>query len=227
MKRSIWLGFLLFIACPVWSSDFNSLSERDAVGGLKEVLMQSVNQASLQLGKEDGFLGNDQVRVPLPEGIDQAEPALRELGLSSALDDLQIALNRAAEAALLRARQLFITTIKTMPVQNAKIILPGGDDAATTYFKSASHAVLQEQFLPLVRQSTDKLQLAGQYNYLADKVASLGLVRPREARVEQYVARKALDGLYLIMASKERAIRQDPLTATGMLAKKTFRLLDH
>lgn len=225
MKHSIWLSFLLLISGPVFSSDFNTLSERDAAGGLKEVLMQSANQASLQLGKEDGFLGNDQARIGLPEGIDQAAPALREQGLAP--DDLQIALNRAAEAALLRARHLLISTIKTMPVQDAKHILPGGDDAATAWFKSASYAVLLEQFLPLVRQSTDKLQLAGQYNHLADKAASSGLARPTDIRVEQYVARKALDGLFLMMASKERAVRKDPMTATGMLAKKTFRLLDH
>lgn len=225
MKHSIVLSFLLLISCPVFSSDLSSLSERDAAGGLKEVLMQCANHASLQLGKEDGFLANDQVRIGLPEGIDQAAPALREQGFAP--DDLQIAMNRAAEVALLRARQLFIFTIKTMRVQDARRILPGGNDAATAWFKSASHDVLLEQFLPLVRQSTDKLQLAGQYNHLADKAASLGLARPTDVRVEQYVARKALDGFFLMMASKELAIRKDPLTATGMLAKKTFSLLDH
>jgi hypothetical protein len=39
------------------------------------------------------------------------------------------------------------------------------------------------------------------------------------------VTRKALDGLFLMIAEEERAIRKDPLGAAGGLAKKAFGAL--
>ncbi|MCX7204440.1 MAG: DUF4197 domain-containing protein [Proteobacteria bacterium] len=229
MKVNLWcslfISLLFSIALPAWASGFDLLSERDASGGLKEALMQGVINATLQLSKTDGFLANDKVRIPLPDAMRQAEPVLRTLGMGQPLDELQTSMNRAAEAAVPRAKQLLINAVKKMSVQDAKNILLGGEDAATQYFKQASQAPLTEQFLPIVRQTTSKLQLAEQYNRLASKASGLGLVKAEDATVEQYVTRKALDGLYLVIAEEERAIRQDPLAAAGKLAKKAFGLL--
>ncbi|MFC7420452.1 DUF4197 domain-containing protein [Iodobacter arcticus] len=225
LRRSILLGLLSLLALPVLAGGFDLLSERDASGGLKEALMQGVSNATLQLSKSDGFLANEKVRIPLPDTMRQAEPILRTLGFGPSIDDLQISMNRAAEAAVPRAKQLLINAVKKMSVQDAKNILLGADDAATQYFKSVSQTQLSEQFLPVVRQTTSKLQLAQQYNTLAAKVSGLGLLKAEDATVEQYVTRKALDGLYLVIADEERAIRQDPLAAVGKLAKKTFGLL--
>ncbi|AMC36384.1 DUF4197 domain-containing protein [Janthinobacterium sp. B9-8] len=225
LRRSILLGLLSLLALPVLAGGFDLLSERDASGGLKEALMQGVSNATLQLSKSDGFLANEKVRIPLPDTMRQVEPILRTLGLGPSIDDLQISMNRAAEAAVPRAKQLLINAVKKMSVQDAKNILLGADDAATQYFKSVSQAQLSEQFLPVVRQTTSKLQLAQQYNTLAAKASGLGLLKAEDATVEQYVTRKALDGLYLVIADEERAIRQDPLAAAGKLAKKTFGLL--
>ncbi|MBY0446628.1 MAG: DUF4197 domain-containing protein [Burkholderiales bacterium] len=223
--RSLFISLLFSIALPAWASSFDLLSERDASGGLKEALMQGVINATLQLSKTDGFLANDKVRIPLPDAMRQAEPVLRTLGMGQPLDELQTSMNRAAEAAVPRAKQLLINAVKKMSVQDAKNILLGGEDAATQYFKQASQVPLTEQFLPIVRQTTSKLQLAEQYNRLASKASGLGLVKAEDSTVEQYVTRKALDGLYLVIAEEERAIRQDPLAAAGKLAKKAFGLL--
>jgi Protein of unknown function (DUF4197) len=227
IRRSILLSLLCIMALPVWAGSFDLLSERDASGGLKEALMQGVINASLQLSKSDGFLGNERVRIPLPDAMRQAEPMLRTLGMGQPLDELQVSMNRAAEAAIPRAKQLLIDAVKKMSVQDAKNILLGGDDAATQYFKARSQIPLTEQFLPVVRQTTSKLQLAEQYNHLASKAAGLGLLKAEDSTVEKYVTRKALDGLYLVIADEERAIRQDPLAAAGKLAKKTFGLLNN
>ncbi len=225
LRRCFLLSLLYIMTLPAFAGGFDLLSERDASGGLKEALMQGVINATLQLSKTDGFLANDKVRIPLPDAMRQAEPVLRTLGMGQPLDELQTSMNRAAEAAVPRAKQLLINAVKKMSVQDAKNILLGGEDAATQYFKQASQAPLTEQFLPIVRQTTSKLQLAEQYNRLASKAAGLGLVKAEDATVEQYVTRKALDGLYLVIADEERAIRQDPLAAAGKLAKKAFGLL--
>jgi hypothetical protein len=225
LRHRLFTVLLCIISLPVLAGGFDLLSERDASGGLKEALLQGVINATLQLSKTDGFLANDKVRIPLPDAMRQAEPMLRTLGMGQPLDELQTSMNRAAEAAVPRAKQLLINAVKKMSVQDAKNILLGGDGAATQYFKQASQAPLTEQFLPIVRQTTSKLQLAEQYNRLASKASGLGLLKAEDATVEQYVTRKALDGLYLVIAEEERAIRQDPLAAAGKLAKKAFGLL--
>ncbi|STR44896.1 DUF4197 domain-containing protein [Iodobacter fluviatilis] len=227
IRHSLFLGLLCIMTWPVFAGGFDLLSERDASGSLKEALIQGVSNATLQLSKTDGFLANDKVRIPLPDAMRQAEPLLRTLGLGQSLDELQTSMNRAAEAAVPRAKQLLINAVKKMSVQDAKNILLGADDAGTQYFKQASQAPLTEQFLPIVRQTTSKLQLAEQYNRLAGKAAGLGLLKAEDSTVEQYVTRKALDGLYQVIAEEERAIRQDPLAAAGKLAKKTFGLLSN
>ena len=111
-----------------------------------------------------------------------------------------------------------------MSVEDAKRILSGGDDSATQYFKEKTSAQLAESFLPTVKATTDKLALAEQYNRVAGKAGSLGLGGD-ELKIENYVTRKALDGLFLMIAEEERAIRKNPLGAAGGLARKAFGAL--
>jgi hypothetical protein len=51
---------------------------------------------------------------------------------------------------------------------------------------------------------------------------ALGLLKPEDASVESYVTDKTLDGLFLMMADEERAIRKDPLGQASDLLKKVF-----
>ena len=70
-----------------------------------------------------------------------------------------------------------------------------------------------------------KVKLAEKYDHFAGKGAKFGLVEQRDAKLDDYITRKALDGLFLMMAEQERAIRANPLEATGNLAKKVFSVL--
>jgi len=110
-------------------------------------------------------------------------------------------------------------------VQDAKAILTGGDDSVTRYFRSKTEGALTKRFLPIVTRHTDSLAVSTQYNQLAGQAASVGLVKGEDARIEGYVTRKALDGLYLMIAEEEQAIRQNPMGAAGSLAKKVFGAL--
>jgi hypothetical protein len=78
--------------------------------------------------------------------------------------------------------------------------------------------------LPIVTTWTQKVGLAQQYNGLVDKGASLGLTG-KDDKIEPYVTRKALDGLYAMIAEQERAIRKDPIGAATGAASKVFQLL--
>ncbi len=198
------------------------ISNQDAVAGLKDALLEGSARAVSQLSVTDGFLGNDKVRIPLPDSMKRVERALRMIGRGKQADELVTSMNRAAEMAVAEAKPLLVSAVKQMSVRDAKGILTGGDDAATQYFKRTTSEPLAERFLPIVRRMTAKVELAQQYNQLAGYAAQWGLMRREDADLDEYVTRKALDGLFLVIAEQERAIRRDPMGAATSVAKKVF-----
>lgn len=224
------LGDLKRLATPQPSQSADNagiaaLSDGDVVNGLKEALTQGAGNAVGSLGRQDGFLGNDKVRIPLPDAVRKAEPMLRTLGQGKAIDDLVTSMNRAAEAAVPEAKTLLVAAIKQMSVQDAKQILTGPQDAATQYFRKSTESDLRTRFLPIVDKAVGRLGVAGKYNRVAGSASKLGLVGKDQATVQDYVTQKALDGLFLMVANEERAIRTDPVARTGHWVKKVFGAL--
>jgi hypothetical protein len=220
---SLIAGMLL--ASSVHAFSLADISGKDAGGGLKEALVQGAGKAVDLLGKQDGFLGNDKVKIPLPESVQKVEGVMRGLGMGKQADELINAMNRAAEAAVPQAKTLLVNSIKQMSVQDAKGILSGGEDAATQYFRRTTSGPLAEKFKPVVKTAMAKVKLAEKYDQLAGKAAKFGLVREQDAQLENYVTQKTLDGLYLMIAEEEKAIRKDPAGAAGKLAQKVFGAL--
>lgn len=211
-----------FVATAAQALNLDELSAKDAGGGLKEALTQGAGKAVEMLGRTDGFLGNNKVKIRLPENLRKVEGLIRSLGMNRQADELITAMNRAAEAAVPEAKTLLVGSIKQMSVQDAKGILAGGDDAATQYFKRTTSAPLTAKFKPIVVKAMAKVGLADKYNQYADKAVKYGLLKPEDARLEDYVTARTLDGLYLMIGEEEKAIREDPMGATGNLAKKVF-----
>jgi len=219
----VWLGAgLLALAAVAHGLDLNSLSNADATAGLKKALDQGISQAVAKLGTAGGFLDNPTVKIPLPPKLAKAESVMRMVGLGEQADELITSMNRAAEAAVPESKVLLKQALKQMSVEDAKQILTGGDDAATQYFKRVTAAPLQAKFKPIVARATQKVKLAKKYDQIADKGLQLGLLKPEDASIESYVTQKTLDGLYLMMADEERAIRKDPLGQASKLLKKVF-----
>ncbi|GHT96406.1 hypothetical protein AGMMS49545_21280 [Betaproteobacteria bacterium] len=215
------LCFCLFSAF-IHAADLTSLSNSDAVAGLRETLNKGAEAAIRNLGHEDGFLGNKKVRIPLPDKLQKAEKAMRLLGMQAKADELATAMNRAAELAVAKAKPVLTHAIKSMTVKDAKNILSGGDDAVTQYFRGATEAPLTATFLPIVKKATAQVKLAGLYNNYAGQAAQLGLLKKEDANLDDYVTRKALDGLFLIMAEEEKALRQNPVKAGSKILETIF-----
>lgn len=205
-----------------WGLDINSLSSADASAGLKKALDQGIDHAVSELGGVDGFLKNPKVKIDLPPKLAKAEGMMKMVGLGDQVDGLVTAMNRAAEAAVPEGKALLKQALKQMSVQDAKQILTGGDDAATQYFKRVTYAPLKVKFTPIVTRETQKVQLGQRYDAVAQKAVSLGVLKPDDASLEGYVTDRTLDGLFLIMADEERAIRKDPLGQASKLLKKVF-----
>jgi hypothetical protein len=207
------------------AAGIDSISSKDGVAGLKAALGQGAERAVAQLGATDGFLGNPSVRIPLPPALRKGEKAFKLLGLDDEAKELVTAMNRAAEAAVPEARTLLVDSVKQMSFDDARQILTGGDDAATQYFRRTSYDKLAARFLPVVKQTTDRSDLSRKYNEFAGQAAQLGVIDARDAKVEDYVTRKALDGLFTMIAEEEKAIRKDPLGQSSKLLRNVFGAL--
>ena len=147
------------------------------------------------------------------------------MGMKRQADELELAMNRAAEMAVAEAKPLLVDAVKKMSVQDAKGILTGGDTAATEYFRRTTSEPLGKRFLPIVKKATEKVGLAEKYNAIAGKGAQFGLVDSSQASVEQYVTRKSLDGLFTMIGDEEKALRRDPVGAASGIVRKVFGAL--
>jgi hypothetical protein len=204
------------------SAGVDSLTNAEASGGLKEALTQGVGKAVGALGVTDGFLGNKEVKIPLPKSLKKIEKGMKLMGMGKQSDELVLKMNRAAEAAVPEAKALLVDSIKQMSLADAKAILTGPQDAATQYFKRTTSKQMGEKFLPIVTKATENVKLADSYNKYAAMGSKFGVVKKEDANINQYVTNKALDGLYLMIAKEEAAIRKDPLGQASSLLKKVF-----
>ncbi|MCC7463993.1 MAG: DUF4197 domain-containing protein [Gammaproteobacteria bacterium] len=219
----VWLA--LAGAADAASGTLEALTSKDARGGLRAALNQGIETAVARLGVPDGFLGNALVRIPLPPALDKVDRALRRFGMSGEADRLKAAMNHAAENAVAEAAPILKDALKRMTVADAKAILGGGDDAATRYFQHATSESLRARFRPIVAGATASLQVATLYDQYAGQAAQFGLIRSEDANLNDYVTQKALDGLFLVMAEEEKAIRKDPLGQASSLIRKVFGTL--
>jgi Protein of unknown function (DUF4197) len=224
MRYFLVAMLLAAIGTPVRAaaSGLDSLSTADASSGLKAALSQSVDKAVSQLGASGGFLNNPKVTIPLPSAFEKIDEAMRIIGGGGDADSLKATVNHAAEAAVSQATPILKKALRAITLADAKQILSGGEDAATRYFRRASGSELTAKFKPIVAKATARLKLAGLYDQYAGKAAQLGLLSPTEANVNDYVTAKALDGLFVVMADEEKAIRQDPLGQASALIRKVF-----
>jgi hypothetical protein len=207
------------------------LSQDQMVGGLKEALGKGVEHAIASLGKQDGFLKDLSVKIPMPESLQKVDQTLRMLHQDKLADDFVTAMNRAAEQAVPEAAAVVGDSVKQMSISDAKSILAGTNNAATEYFRRTSETNLHARFLPIVKVATDKTGVTGAYKRMTDHAsgglgsfAGLGasLLGQKMPDLDDYVTRKAIDGLFLKIGEQEKQIRENPVARTTDLLKQVF-----
>lgn len=227
MHRLMWALFL-GIALPGASqgaASTDALSERELAKAVKDALTLSAGKAVARLSQDNGFLLDARVRIPLPDTLAGIDSTARRFGMGRYTDELLAAMNHAAEAAVPEAGPLLIDAVKKLSVSDAREIVAGTDDAATRYFRKNTDAALMQRLLPIVARATKSVRVSDSYNQVAGRAARFGLLRPEDAKLDEYVTRKTLDGLYLVIAEEERAIRARPQQQTQSVLRRVFGAL--
>lgn len=225
MKTRILAVFALLVMSLPAYAQLDKISNQDATTGLREALVKGSGAAVDLLGRQDGFFGNHKVKIALPASLAKVERLMRGVGLGKHADELVLAMNRAAEAAVPEAKKMLVDSVRKMSVQDAKGILTGGEDSATQYFKRTASDPLRAAFLPTVKKATAKVKLAEKYNEYAQTGVKFGLVGKEDANLDNYVTQKALDGLFAMIAEEEKRIRQNPAQAASNIISKVFGAL--
>ena len=201
------------------------LSGADATAGIRTALERGALSAVGLLGREDGFLGNPQVRIPLPSWLEQAGKLARSIGQGKRVDELVTSMNRAAELAVPEAKTLLVSAVKSMSVSDAVGIVKGGDTSVTDFFVGKTREPLGAKFLPIVTEATQRVSVAQKANALAVRAAKLGLVKAKDTSIEKYVTGKSLDGLYFMIGEEEKKIRKDPVATGSDILRRVFGAL--
>ena len=203
-------------------SSNGQLSADEVGAGLKEALIKGASKGADIVSQADGYFGNDEIRIPFPAEVRNVETKLRQIGMGAEVDKFVLALNRAAEDAAREAKPVFVSAIRQMTIQDAFSILKGEQDAATQYLKRTTSGELSDTFKPIIQNSLSKVNATQYYHNLITVYNKIPLVKKANPDLDDYATGKALDGLFVMVAKEEQAIRQNPQARTTELLRKVF-----
>ncbi len=197
-------------------------SEARIAEGLREALRVGTERASDRVGQVDGYLANELIRIPLPESMRNVASQMRRVGLGRQVDQLERAMNRAAESAASEAVAVFTASIRQMQPADVQAIFRGSDDAATQYLRRTSDMALRQRYQPIVAEHLQRVEGLDLYREIATTWNQLPMVQPLEVDLDRHVTDRALDGLFAILAEEERRIREDPVARSTALLREVF-----
>ena len=207
---------------PAEDASAGALGKLDISGGLREALIVGSDRVVAQLAKADGFNLDPAVRIQLPQQLTTAREWLDRVGMAGPIDELEVRMNRAAEAATPKAKALFVDAIKSMTIEDARGLLDGGATAATDFLRGKMAEPLVADMRPVIDNS---LKDVGAVSLLDNAMAQYGelpFAPPIEFDLRDYVANKTVDGIFTYLAKEEQAIREDPAKRTTELLRSVF-----
>ncbi|RAJ07513.1 DUF4197 domain-containing protein [Arenibacter echinorum] len=232
--KKVLLAVVLFqfVGCSELQQVVNQLPQGGTLGneeianGLKEALNMGIDKQVSKLTQNDGFFGNELVKIMLPEELQKVDKTLRDIGLSSLADEGLKILNRAAEDAVGEATPIFVNAVKGMTFSDAKNILLGSDNAATIYLTNATQTELYNKFNPVIKNSFEKVGADKIWNNLITRYNNIPLTNNVNPDLTDYVTQEALNGVFTMIAVEEKEIRNKVSSRTTDVLRKVFALQD-
>src|SRR5688572_4478290 len=196
-------------------------SEFEMATGLKDALTQGLFRSF------DAFAdpnANPLVRFAFPGDAAKIEKTLRDLGLGRTVDQVTGKFTRATSSAVRAAKPIFLQSVKEMNIKDAvNILVTDNTHAATEYYKTTMSPELMVAFRPIVDSAInvegankDWSQIVNVYN----KIPFIN--KPLETSVTDFIAARAIDGMFSIVANEEEQIRTKYEFRKTDMMKKVF-----
>ena len=234
MRRKFGVIIVLFmmVSCNELQQVVNQLPSGTTLGnaeianGLKAALEKGISDQVDKLTQTDGFFKNELVKILLPEELRKVDKTLRDIGLGNLADEGLKVLNRAAEDAVSEATPIFVDAVKGMTFNDAKSILLGEDNAATSYLSQRTRTALYDKFNPVIKSSFEKVGADQIWSNLINRYNAIPLTNDVNPDLTDYVTQEALDGVFTMIAIEEKEIRNNVASRTTDLLRKVFALQD-
>jgi len=204
------------------TSNVSGLTNTEVSAGLREALKIGTQKVVGQVGVKDGFNLDPKIHIPLPGTLGKVDSALSKIGMGSLTEDLELRINRAAEAATPKAKELFIAAISEMTIDDAKNILTGPNDAATSYLRKTMGPGLSKEMQPIVQNTLAEAGAIQAYDNVMGQYEKLPFMPDVKSNLNNYAVEKAMDGIFYYVAQEEQLIRENPAARTTDLLKKVF-----
>lgn len=202
------------------------ITEGEIAGGLKQALNKGIEKEVEKLAQEGGFSANQLVRIGLPEQLQKVDRTLRDVGLDALADRGIEILNRAAEDAVSEGIPIFVDAVQEMTITDARSILLGSQDAATSYLRDKTTDKLYERFNPIIASSLDQVGANEIWSGIINRYNDLPFTAPVNPDLSDYVTQEALEGVYTMIAIEEQEIRTNIQARSSNLLRRVFALQD-
>jgi hypothetical protein len=193
------------------------------IAGLKEALHVGAKNSVAHVSRQDGYFGNQLIKIPVPENIRNIEKTLRQVGLGKEVDSFILSMNRAAEKAAPQALAFFVDAVKEMTIPDAVGILRGDDTAATEFLRKKTYDKIYVSFKPSVSSAMNDVGVTRDFKNMMDKAKQVPFMKNETVDLDHYVTSKALDGLFTTVGQEEHKIRKDPTARVTDLLKTVFK----
>ncbi len=202
------------------------LSDADIASGLKEALNLGVGKSVDFLSAKDGFYTSI-YKILLPAEAQKVVNKLKGIpGFANVEEEAVRRINRAAEDAASKAGPIFLNAITQMTFADVRNILLGDKDAATQYLRRVTYNALYSEFKPVMVNSLNKLGALDYYGDAVNTYNKIPFVEKVNPDLADYVANKALEGMFALVKEKELGIRTDIQQRTSDLLKRVFSKQD-
>lgn len=198
-------------------------SQGDAANAIKDALLNGITNGVKIVSVKDGYFGNSLIKIPFPTEAQPIVSALQMIGAGSLVDKLVLQINRSAEEAAVQATPIFVNSIKQLTIADAvNIVSNQQTDAATQFLKRTTNEQLVAAFRPKIKGVLDKTMTTQLWSEIMGTYNQIPFVQKINPDLTDFVTRKALDGLFVMVAKEEAKIRKDPMAQTTDILKKVF-----
>lgn len=226
MKRTLIAAYsflVILVSCDTLKKVASLLvpSEYEMALGLKDALSQGLFR-SFDAFADPG--GNPLVRFAFPGDAAKIEKTLRDLGLDKAVDQVTGKFTRATSSAVKAAKPIFLQSVREMSIRDAaKILITDNTHAATEYFKTNMSPQLMVAFRPIVDSSINAEGANREWSQIVNVYNKIPFInKPLEASLTDFIAARAIDGMFSIVANEEEQIRTKYEFRKTDMMKKVF-----
>lgn len=199
------------------------LNDATMTAGIRECLTVGADRTVARLTAQDGYIGNPDTRLRLPEQWHKAGRMLRDVGQGSYMDEIEMTMNRAAELAAVDAVPVLAEAIAALAIKRPSDILAGDDDAATALLREQGEEDLRTAYAPHLAAAMAEVGVAEAFAKARERYLRLPTkANVPEVDLEAWVLDGAVDGLFVVLAQEEGRIRREPAARTTPLLKRVF-----